>query len=129
MPRAKELKIRIENHPGVLGEVAAALAKKKLNLRAAHAWLEGSAGCVRLVAEKPAVARKALVAGGWPAEEHEVLEVTLADKPGALAELTAKLGRAGVNIEHLYVGSAGAARQVKAFVGVSDLAAALKAAR
>jgi hypothetical protein len=34
-----------------------------------------------------------------------------------------------VNIEYLYAGSAGSARKLNAYLGVSDLKAALKAAR
>jgi hypothetical protein len=54
--------------------------------------------------------------------------VELADKPGALAALASALGKAGVNITHVFVGTAGA-RKATVFLGVSDLKAALKAAR
>ena len=40
-----------------------------------------------------------------------------------------KLGKAGVNIEYIYAGSAGSARKLNAYLGVSDIKAALKAAR
>lgn len=128
MPRAKELKIRVEDRPGMLGEVAGALAAKKINLRAVNAWVEGSEGVIRLVADKAAAAKKALAAKGWSVEEHDVVELELADKPGALAEKAAALGRAGVNITHVMVGPAGA-RKATVFLGVADVAAALKAAR
>jgi len=128
MPRAKELKIRVEDRPGMLGEVALALSDKKVNLRAANAWVEGGEGVVRLVVDQVGVAKKALTARGWKVEEQEVLEVELADKPGALTALATALGAAGVNITHLYVGTAGA-RKASVFLGVSDLKAALKAAR
>ena len=128
MPRAKELKIRVDNRPGMLGEVASALAAQKVNLRAVNAWVEGDQGVIRVVADKLPAARKALKARGWNPEEDEVLEVELADKPGSLAQLSAALGKAGVDIRHLYVGTAGA-RKATVFMGVSDLAAALKVAR
>jgi len=128
MPRARELKIRVPDRPGMLGEVALALSEKKVNLRAVNAWVEGSEGVLRMVVDQVAAARKALSARGWKAEEQEVLEVELADKPGTLAALAQSLGSAGVNITHLYVGTAGA-RKATVFLGVSDLKAALKAAR
>ncbi len=128
MPRAKELKVRVADRPGALGEVAGALADKKINLRAVNAWVEGNEGVVRLVAEQSAAAKKALAAKGWPVEETEVVEVELADKPGALAEKAAALGRAGVNITHVFVGTGGA-RKATVFLGVSDIPAALKALR
>ena len=52
----------------------------------------------------------------------------MADKPGTLADNAVALGRAGVNITHVFVGP-GAARKATVFLGVSDVAAALKALR
>ena len=127
MPRAKELKIRVPNRPGMLGEVASALAEQKVNVRAANAWVEGEEGVIRLVADKLPAARKALTRGGWKIEEEEVLEVELPDKPGSFARVTTALGQAGVDIRHVYLGTAGA-RKATVFLGVSDLPAALKAA-
>jgi hypothetical protein len=128
MPRAKELKVRVEDRPGALGEVTSALAEKKVNLRAVNAWIEGTEGVVRLVVDKVPVARKTLAAKGWDVEVQEVVEVELPDKPGALADKATKLGRAGVNITYVFVGTGGA-RKATVFLGVSDVAAALKALR
>ncbi len=128
MPRAKELKVRIADRPGALGEVASALAEKKINLRAVNAWVEGNEGIVRVVVDKAPAAKKALAAKGWQVTEQDVIEVALADKPGALAEKAVALGRAGVNITHVFVGPGGA-RKATVFLGVSDVAAALKAVR
>jgi hypothetical protein len=128
MPRAKELKVRVADRPGALGEVTSALAEKKVNLRAVNAWVEGTEGIVRLVVDKVPVAKKALAARGWQVEEQEIVEIELADKPGTLAEKAVALGRAGVNITHVFVGP-GKARKAVVFLGVSDIAAALKALR
>ncbi len=128
MPRAKELKIRVEDRPGMLGEIAGALGAKKVNLRAVNAWIEDGQGVVRMVVDQAGAAKRALSARGWQPEEQEVLEVELADKPGALGVLAETLGRAGVNITHVYAGPAGA-RKALVFLGVSDLKTAMKAAR
>jgi hypothetical protein len=50
------------------------------------------------------------------------LTVWVPDRPGML-------GEAGINIRYSYPGSAGSARRVNVYFGVSDLKAALKAAR
>jgi hypothetical protein len=128
MPRATELKIRVDDRPGILGEIATALGEKKVNLRAVNAWVEGSQGILRLVVDKPAAAKKVLAAKGYSAEERDVLELTLADKPGELGRVAQKLGEAGINIQYVYVGSA-AARKVSVFMGVPDVKAAMAAAR
>ena len=128
MPRAKELKIRVEDRPGMLGQVALALADRKVNLRAVNAWIEDGEGVIRMVVDQVGAAKKALAARGWTAEEQDVLEVELPDKPGALGDLATALGEAGVNITHVFVGTGGA-RKATLFLGVSDIKAALKKAR
>src|SRR5512147_494436 len=105
MPRASELKIRVDDRPGVLGEVAAALGEKKVNLRAVNAWVEGTQGVLRLVVDKPAAAKKVLAAKGYAVEEREVLELDLADKPGELGRVGQKLGAAGINVQYVFVGT------------------------
>lgn len=128
MPRATELKIRVDDRPGILGEVASALGEKKVNLRAVNAWVEGTQGVLRLVVDKAAAAKKVLSAHGYAVEEREILELSLADKPGELGKAAQKLGEAGINIQYVYVGSA-AARKVSVFMGVPDVKAAMAAAR
>lgn len=128
MARAKELKFRVADRPGMLGEIASALGEKKVNLRAVNAWVEGTEGVVRIVVDKHAVAKKLLAQKGWMPEERDVIEIQLADKPGALGVAATKLGRAGVNITHVFVGTGGA-KKATVFLGVSDVAAAAKALR
>ncbi len=128
MARAKELKFRVPDRPGMLGEIATALGEKKINLRAVNAWVEGTEGVVRIVVDKHAAAKKLLAQKGWMPEERDVVEIELADKPGTLGEAAAKLGRAGVNITHVFVGTGGA-RKATVFLGVSDPVLAAKALR
>jgi|SRR5579864_5753336 len=129
MPRAKQLTVQVPDQPGVLGEIGAALGAKKANIVALMATTESGRGAIRLVVDRPAAAKRALAERGWTAIEDEVLQVTLADSPGALGRVAQKLGRAGININYVYAGSARSARKLNAYFGVSDLKAALKAAR
>ncbi len=128
MPRAKQLTISVSDQPGRLGEIGAALGAKKVNIRALMATTEGGRGAVRIVVDKTAAAKKVCSSMGWDASEEEVLSVTLTDNPGTLGKVSKKLGAAGVNIEYVYAGPGGGKR-VTVYMGVSDLKAALKAAR
>jgi len=129
MPRAKQLTAWVTDRPGMLGEVGGALGAKKVNIRGFAATVEGGRGAIRLVVDKTAVAKKALIAKGWETTEEEVLQVTLGDKPGAVGKLGEKLAAAGVNIAYAYVGAGGGARKANVYLAVSDMKAALKAAR
>src|SRR5712691_2296842 len=129
MPRAKQVTAWVEDRPGMLGKVAAALGAKKVNIVAFMAPVIGGRGALRMIVDKPAMARKIFVENGWETTEEELLEVLLADKPGSLGAIAGKLGAAGVNIEYAYTGSAKSAQRVKTYFAVSDLKAALKAVR
>lgn len=127
MPKAKQLTAWVENRPGMLGEVGSALGAKKVNIVAFMATVDDSHGIVRIVVDKPAVARKVFAAHGWETTEEEVLEVAVPDTPGSLGRIAHKLREASVNIQYAYAGSAGSARRVNAYFGVSDLKLALRA--
>jgi len=129
MPRAKQLTAWVENRPGMLGEVGSALGAKKVNIVAFMATVADSHGTVRMVVDKPAAARKVFAAHGWETTEEEVLKVALPDTPGSLGRIAHKLREASVNIQYAYAGSAGSARRVNAYFGVSDLKLALRAVR
>jgi hypothetical protein len=109
----------------MLGEIASALGEKDVNLRAVHGGNEGGQGVVRMVVDTLATAKQALIAHGWQPEEEEILEVALADRPGALGEAAKLLGEAGVNIKYVFAGTSGSRRST-AFLGVSDLGKALE---
>ncbi len=128
MPRAKELKVRVEDRPGMLGDIASSLGEKGVNLRALNAWVEGDVGVVRMVVDKVGAAKRVLAKRNLDVEEKDVLEIELPDRPGALGAAALALGRAEVNIEYVFVGT-GAARKSTVFLGVSDLPRAIKALR
>jgi hypothetical protein len=128
MPRAKALKVAVEDRPGVLGEIASALGAKGINLRAVHGYSEDGQGVLCLVVDKLAAATRVLAARGLRVEEEEILEVQLADKPGTMGEVAKMLGDAGVNIRYVFMGTA-RGRKVTAYLAVSDVVAALEALR
>ncbi len=128
MPRAKALRIRVQDRPGILGEIASALGAKGINVRGLHAYAEGGQGLVCLVVDKLAAASKVLAARGFAPEEEEILEMVLPHKPGTLGDAARLLGDAGVNIRYAFVGP-GSGRKATVFVAVSNMEAALKAVR
>jgi hypothetical protein len=126
MPRAKQLTLTVPDRPGMLGDIATALGAKKVNIEGVCGATTGGGGMIWMVVDKTAAAKKVLAQNGWPATEDEVLAVTLSNTPGSLGRFATKLGKAGVNITFAYTGSAGSARKLTGYFGVSDLKAALK---
>ena len=129
MPKAKQISAWIENRPGTLGRVADALGEKKVDIRAFMAAALDGKGFVRVVVDKPALARKVFAAQGWQTTVDELAEVVVADKPGALGRVADALGAAGINIHYGYLGTSGSARKASLFLAVDDVARALKVLR
>jgi hypothetical protein len=129
MARAKQISAWVEDRPGMLGEVAAALGAGKVSIRAFMAASLDGRGFVRVVVDRPAVAKRIFARHGWTTTEDEVLEVTVPDRPGALGEVADRLGANGINIQYAYVGTAGSARRVNLYLAVADPKAAAAALR
>jgi hypothetical protein len=129
MPRAKQISAWVEDRPGVLGTLAEALGEKGVSIRAFMASAMDRKGFVRLVVDKPAAARKILARHGWKVTEDELVEVTIPDRPGALAAVAHRLGEAGINVEYAYVGRAKIAEKVNLYLAVADVKTALRALR
>jgi hypothetical protein len=129
MPKVKQISAWVEDRPGTLGAVADALGAKKVDIRAFMASSLGGKGFVRVVVDRPAVARKVFQDQGWKTSMDELVEVRIADRPGALARVADKLGAAGINIHYGYVGTARSASQVSLFLAVDAPAAALRILR
>ena len=129
MPKAKQLSVWVDDRPGMLGRAASALGAKKVNIIGFMAPVADGRDAIRLVVDKPAAAKKALAEGGWETSEEDIIQIVLADKPGALGTAASKLGAAGINIEYAYTGSGKGAQKVSAFFAVPDVQAALKVLR
>jgi hypothetical protein len=99
----KQISIFLENVSGRLAEVTKILAKEGINLRAMTIADTADFGILRIVADNPDAALKALTTGGFTAKVTDVLAVEVADKPGGLAAVMEIFQQNHVNIEYLYV--------------------------
>jgi hypothetical protein len=129
VPKVKQLTVRVENRPGMLGEVGSALGVKQVNIVAFMATVADNHGIIRMVVDKRAAAKRVFAAHRWETTEEDILEVALPDKPGSLGRIAHKLREASVNIDYAYAGLGPSARRVNAYFGVSDLKVALIAVR
>ena len=92
MPKAKQLSVWVESRSGMLGEVASALGAKKVNIIGFMAPAAEGRSAIRLVVDKPAAAKKVFAERSWETTEDDIVQVILADKPGALGSAASKLG-------------------------------------
>jgi hypothetical protein len=122
---AEQLSVFLVNRPGVLAKVCSALSDAGVDLRAISVSDTVDHAVVRLVTTDSELARTVLERGGALVVETDVLMITLANKPGALADMANKLSEAKLNIEYSY-GSIGAADKVTLVMRINDVEKAMK---
>jgi hypothetical protein len=116
---AFDLTIDIENTPGALAGVAAAISDAGVNIAAATCIGPGERAELHILVPH-AQAAKHLLAISHVAvtREREVVVVDVQDRPGVLADLARKISKAGINLDLVYV-----ATQNRVVFGSPDVAA------
>lgn len=118
-----DLVIDVENKPGALAEVAAAVSDAGVNIAAATCIGTGERAEVHILVPHAEAAKRALAISHLAvSREREVVTVDVEDRPGVLADLTRTIARAGVDLDLVYV-----ATRNRVVFGSQDLAG-LKAA-
>ena len=103
---AVEFTVKLPNRAGQLGALAGTLGDAGVNMRSIAATTGAGQGIVHIVVDDAdaAKARRALKAAKYRVTgDRKIVEVRLADRPGALARVARRLGKAKVNIESAYV--------------------------
>ena len=115
---AVDLVIDIENTPGALAQVAAAISDAGVNIAAATCIGTGDRAELHILVPRAGAARHSLaISHVAVSREREVVVVDVEDRPGVLADLTRKIARAGVDLDLVYV-----ATQNRVVFGAADLA-------
>jgi hypothetical protein len=116
---AYDLVIEIENSPGALAQVAAAISDAGVNIAAATYLGSGQLAELHILVKHPGAAKHALALSQLAVNrEREVVVVDVEDRPGVLADLTRKIARAGINLDLVYV-----ATRNRVVFGAADLVA------
>jgi hypothetical protein len=96
--RVTELYVILENKPSVLGDLCSFLVENEINIDAIGVFHDTAKLCVQNLNK----AVKLLGKLNYIVELRDVLRVDLENRPGALADVTTKLGDEGINIEYCY---------------------------
>jgi hypothetical protein len=101
---AFDLEIDVDNSPGALAQVAAAVSDAGVNVAAVTCVGPGERAELHILVRHAEAARHALALSQLGVtREREVVVVEVEDSPGVLSDLTRKIARAGVNIDLVYV--------------------------
>ena len=114
---AVDLVVDIENEPGALARVAAAISDAGVNIAAATCLSPDDRAELHILVKHAEAARHALaISHVAVTSEREVVVVEVDDRPGVLADLTRKVAQAGVDLDLVYV-----ATRNRVVFGASDL--------
>ena len=117
MERVTEVYVILENKPSVLGDLCSRLAEAGINIDSIGVFHDTA----KLVVSNLNKALKILERLNYIVEQRDVLRIDLENKPGALAELTSKLGDEGINIEYCYGTLAHKANMISVVMDVSNI--------
>jgi hypothetical protein len=99
-----DLIIDVENTPGALADVAAAISDAGVNISAATCVGPAERAELHILVPHPEAARHALgISHLGISREREVVVVDVVDRPGVLADITRKVAGAGVNLDLVYI--------------------------
>src|SRR6266567_5713730 len=99
-----DLVIDIENVPGALARVAAAISDAGVNIAAATCVGAGERAELHILVPHAEAAKHALAISQLAVtREREVVVIDVEDRPGVLADLTRKVARAGIDLDLVYV--------------------------
>ena len=100
-----DIVIEVDNKPGALAAVAAAVSDAGVNLAAATCIGNGEKAELHILVPHAEPVRHALAITHQAVitREHEVVVVDIEDRPGALADLSRQIAEAHINVDTIYV--------------------------
>jgi len=98
----KQLSIFINNEPGRLAQIAAALKECNINMKAFNIAESSGFGVFRAIVDDPDRAFRELSKKGIVVKETNVIAIPMVDRPGGLLDVLKVIGDANINIEYGY---------------------------
>ena len=120
---AVEFKVTVQDTPGTLARLGMILGEAQVNIEAIQGTSREQKGFVQFVPNDEDKTARALDTAGIAYSKREVLVVRILDEPGMLGDLALVMAKAGINIDSVYVTTAG-----HIVLGVDDLAGAIQIA-
>ncbi len=100
---AQPFVIQLDNRPGELAHIARALANRGVSIRHLAGSSAGKQMCAMLETDDDEMTRDVLHSMGLQFVEGDTMVVEVEDRPGALADFSERLAKAGVNITGILI--------------------------
>ena len=98
----RQITVALANQPGQLAAICQLMSTHAINIEALSLIDTLEQGLVRLITSDPEACKKVLQSNGFYVIDGDVLVLDLFDRLGKLAEISAALADAKVNIDYVY---------------------------
>lgn len=98
----EQLSVFVENEVGSLHRVTTTLRGNDINIRAVATFDAPEFGILRMVVDKPELAREKLLEKNFLVKVTNVIAVNLEDRPGELDRVLGVIAEAGLNLNYVY---------------------------
>lgn len=121
MAITKEFTVLMEDRPSTLGKVCRALADREVNILALQSFPSLGKFVIRLIVDDPDTARRVLTDQQLTFVETQIVQTKIRHRPGEIARLASRLGKADINISYAYCGLEPGTNAPLVFFSVEDV--------
>ena len=121
MAITKEFTVLMEDRPSVLGRVCQALADHEVNILALQSFPTAGKFVIRLIVDNPDRAKTVLTSKRLTYVETPIVQTRIQHRPGEIARLASRLGKANININYAYCGLDLGTNAPLVFFGVAEV--------
>ena len=125
MLTTKEFTVLLEDRPNTLGKLCRALADQEVNILALQSFPTQGKFVTRLIVDNPKVAKAVLSSAQLTYAETEIVQIKIHHRPGEIARVASRLGKADININYAYCGLEPGTNAPLIFLGVTEVGRAM----
>jgi len=124
MPVTREFTVLVEDRPSMLARICQALADQEVNILALESFPTRGRFVTRFIVDNPDTAKSVLNSEKLTYVETEIVQMRIQHRPGEIARLASRLGKAHININYAYCGLEPTTNAPLVFFGVADVSKA-----
>lgn len=125
MPITKEFTVLMEDRPNMLGKLCQVLADQEVNILALQSFPTRGKFVTRFIVDNPKLAKAVLSNEQLTYAETEIVQIRIHHRPGEIARVASRLGRAEININYAYCGLEPGTNAPLVFLSVTEVGRAV----
>jgi hypothetical protein len=121
MSITKEFTVLMEDRPDMLGNLCRVLADQEVNILALQSFPTRGKFVTRFIVDNPKLAKAVLSSEHLTYAETDIVQIKIRHRPGEIARVASRLGKANINIHYAYCGLEPGTNAPLVFLGVTEV--------